>query len=280
MNNSILVVGNGAWGNKLKKLFTGWGFRVEQCGARKFLTLTSKEKEFILKSHTVWIASTPDMQIKVVMAEISQSRNIQRLILEKPFFRDSQEELKFFEVINCTEVSISASSPWLYSDIWLKSKPKILKLLAPLHFSILRSGPVGNKSIPPYLDWLAHDVQLISNLFYPETSIETLQRIKREIDKDFGKINIEFTNGSTIDMRGGISKNKESRWLVQDSNKDEFEIDFNKEFHRHYSNKETLNYYYKSPNNDNPLLNMYTHFRNNPEERNIKSFFQWQTVLI
>ena len=279
MNNSILIVGSGAWGNKLKSLFTGWGFRVEQCGARKFLTLTAKEIESISKNHTVWIASTPDLQIKVV-ARISKSSNIQRLILEKPFFRDHQEELKFFEVIKCTEVSISASSPWLYSDIWLKSKPKILKLLAPLHFSILRSGPVRNKSIPPYLDWLAHDVQLIFNLFYSETNLETLQKIKRDIHKDFGKIDIEFSNGSTIEMRGGISKNKESRWLVQDSNKDELEIDFNKKFYKHYNNKKTLNYEYKSPNDDNPLLNMYTHFRNNPEERNIQSFFQWQSVLI
>lgn len=279
MNNSILVVGNGVWGNKLRNLFTGWGFRVQLCGARKFLTLTSKEKEFISTNHTVWIASTPDLQIEVI-AELSNSRNIQRLIIEKPFFRDHQEKIKFFEVMNCTKVNISASSPWLYSDIWLKSKPKILKLFAPLHFSILRSGPVRNKSIPPHLDWLTHDVQLISNLFYSETSLETFQRIKRDVDNDFGKINIEFTNGSTLEMRGGISKNKESRWLVQDSNKDEFEVDFNKRLYRHYTNKESLNFEYKSPNNDNPLLNMYTHFRNNPEERNMKSFFQWQSMLI
>lgn len=279
MNNSILVIGNSLWGKKIRNIFTSWDFNVDQCGARKFLTLTPKEKEFILKNHTVWIASTPDLQIRVI-AEISKFTNSRRLILEKPFFRDHQEKFKFFQVINCAQFNIRASSPWLYSDIWLNSKPKILKLVAPLRFSILRSGPVRNKSIPPYLDWLAHDVQLMFNLFYSQTNLVSFQRIKREVDKDFGKINIELSNGSTIEMMGGMSESKESQWLVRDSKRDGFEVDFNNKCYRHYSKKDIFDYRYKSPDDDNPLLNMYTHFSNNPNETNLQSFFQWQSVLI
>ena len=170
MDTSIAVLGNGVWGKKLNALFQSWGFKVSQYGARSFLELNFERQQKILENDVVWIASTPDLQLRII-SDVSRYQKSSILILEKPFFRDLNEQIKFVEIMNNSDLYLRSSSPWVYSDIWSKSKKKLSELLNPLEIG------------PGHGLYLAHTV----NKCLPDSQItaldisETSLRLTREI---------------------------------------------------------------------------------------------------
>ena len=279
MDKTLLVIGNGVWGTKLRTLFQSWGFEVNQFGARSFLQLDLERKRDIFNIDIIWIATTPELQIKII-SSISKCHSNSIFILEKPFFRDLNEKFQFFEVVKESNLNLRSSSPWVYSDIWLKSKNKLLDLFGPLQISIMRSGPSNNKSILPYLDWLSHDVQLISDLFNSEAKIIYLDRSNHKFKSDSNNIKIGFKDGSSLDLSGGLSKSKISSWVARDKKDNCIRIDFNSKSFQHFGHNQILIESYKSPPNDNPLLDMIQNFTNLPNYEKAESHFRWQEILI
>lgn len=279
MGKSILVVGNGVWGKKLNNFFQLWGFNVSHCGARSFLGLTSETKQIVSNNHIIWIASTPDLQIRI-MSEILKWRQSNILILEKPFFRNVYEKNQFFQIIKENNLNVRASSPWVYSDIWSKSKGKLLELSGPLHMKIMRSGPSKSKSIISYLDWLSHDVQLISDLYNSKSVIIDMKSSSEYLRPDFKEFKIRLSDGSKIEMSGGLSNSKISSWEVQDARSTVIKIDFNSKIFQYFGSDKILLETYKSPEHDNPLLNMVLNYIEKSDLKNIESYFRWQDVLI
>lgn len=279
MDKSILVIGNGDWGKKLKILFNSWGFNVNQCGARSFLAHNFETKQFVLNSHIIWIASTPDLQIKI-MSEILKRWQSDILILEKPFFRDLYEKSQFFQIIKENNLNVRASSPWVYSDIWSKSKGKLLELSGPLHMKIKRSGPSKTKSIISYLDWLSHDVQLISDLYNSKSMIVDIKSRGENLRPDFKEFKIRLSDGSKIEMSGGLGNSKISSWEVEDGSGTVIRINFNSKIFQYFGSDKILLETYKSPKDDNPLLNMVLNYVEQSDLKNVESYFRWQEVLI
>jgi hypothetical protein len=279
VDTSIAVLGNGVWGKKLNALFQSWGFKVSQYGARSFLELNFERQQKILDNDVVWIASTPDLQLRII-SDVSRYQKKSILILEKPFFRDLNEQIKFVEIMNNSDLYLRSSSPWVYSDIWSKSKKKLLELLNPLEIIISRSGPSNNKSIRPYMDWLSHDVQLMADLFSSETKVIHVNRSTDKSQSDSCKIHIRLNDGSNLDLSGGLSVSKISYWKVQDKRGHFIEIDFNSKLLQCFGSNQVLIESYKSPPDDNPLLNMVLNYTNQSNDKKVESFFRWQEVLI
>jgi len=276
---SIAVLGNGVWGKKLNALFQSWGFKVSQYGARSFLELNFERQQKILDNDVVWIASTPDLQLRIISV-VSRYQKKSTLILEKPFFRDLNEQIKFVEIMNNSDLYLRSSSPWLYSDIWSKSKKKLLELLNPLEMIISRSGPSNNKFIRPYMDWLSHDVQLMADLFSSETKVSYVNRSTDKSKSDSYKIHIRLNDGSNLDLSGGLSVSKISYWKVQDKRGHFIEIDFNSKLLQCFGSDQVLIESYKSPPDDNPLLNMVLNYTDQSNDKKVESYFRWQEVLI
>lgn len=279
MDTLITVLGNGVWGKKLNTLFQSWGFKVSQYGARSFLELDSDRQQKILNNGVVWIASTPDLQLRI-MSDVSRYQKKFILILEKPFFRDLNEQAKFVEILHNSGLYLRSSSPWLYSDIWLQSKKKLLELLSPLDIMISRSGPTNNKSISPYMDWLSHDVQLMADLFCSETKVSYVNRSTDKSKLDSCKIHINLNDGSILNLSGGFSVSKISYWKVQDKRGHFIEIDFNSKLLQCFGSDQVLIESYKSPPGDHPLLNMLLNYTDHSNDKKIDSYFRWQEVLI
>lgn len=85
MINSITVIGNGIWGNKIKHFFESFGYEIHHFGARVYA-----EEEYLnlnknINKQIFWIATTPDLQIKIA-SNLSMIDESSILILEKPFF--------------------------------------------------------------------------------------------------------------------------------------------------------------------------------------------------
>jgi predicted dehydrogenase len=279
MRSSLLVIGAGIWGNKISDLFQKWDFNVIHYGARDYLNLSFKGKQMATVTDLVWIASIPDLQIRI-MKEIKKLEIKSMIILEKPFFRNFKEHEEFNEIIKTRDLIIRASSPWVYSDIWLKAKDIILQLDDPLSIKITRSGPFKRSKIQSYLDWLSHDVQLISDLFTLDTRIIDLQSKFKVYESGIKKFILKFNNGSLLEMNGGSTDTRISSWEVQDSRGYVLNVSFVSKSLELFSNKKDLVYSYESPKNDEPLLNMiqqYCHKLNNTKN---DRDFRWQEVLI
>lgn len=279
MDTSIAVLGNGVWGKKLNALFQSWGFKVSQYGARSFLELNFERQQKILENDVVWIASTPDLQLRII-SDVSRYQKSSILILEKPFFRDLNEQIKFVEIMNNSDLYLRSSSPWVHSDIWSKSKKKLSELLNPLEIMISRSGPSNNKSIRPYMDWLSHDVQLMADLFSSEKKVIHVNRSTDRSKSDSCKIHIRLNDGSNLDLSGGLSVSKISYWKVQDKRGHFIEIDFNSKLLQCFGSDQVLIESYKSPPDDNPLLNMVLNYLDQSNDKKVESYFRWQEVLI
>lgn len=279
MDTSIAVLGNGVWGKKLTALFQAWGFKVSQYGARSFLELNFERQQKILDNDVIWIASTPDLQLRII-SDVSRYQKKPIFILEKPFFRDLYEQIKFVELMNNSGLYLRSSSPWVYSDIWSKSKKKLLEFFNPLDVIISRSGPSNNKSIRPYMDWLSHDVQLMADLFSPETKVIYVNRSTDKAKSDSCKIHIRLNDGSNLNLSGGLSISKISYWKVQDKRGHFIEIDFNSKLLQCFGSDQVLIESYKAPLDDNPLLNMVLNYTDHSSDKKVESYFRWQEVLI
>ena len=279
MGISLLVIGNGQWGNKISELFHKWDFKINRYGARDFLDLSYEDKQQLLITDLIWIASNPDLQIKI-MQEIMKYRITGTVILEKPFFRNLKELEEFKNVLELSNLSIRASSPWVYSDIWIKSKNRILELKRPLKIEIARSGPFKRNVIESHLDWLSHDIQLVSDLFTLNITITEVQRQLDRHDPSTKKFRFKLSNGSVVELNGGTTESRISLWKIQDSNGYSCTINFDSKALELFSESDGLVHSYQSPQGDEPLLNMIKHYYCESENKISNKDFRWQEVLI
>ena len=279
MRISLLVIGNGQWGDKISELFQKWDFKISRHGARDFLGLSYKEKQQALITDLIWIASYPDLQIQIIQ-EIIKYKVKGTLILEKPFFRNLKEQKEFHSMLEISNLSIKASSPWVYSDIWLKFKQRILELNGPVKIEISRSGPLKRNMIEPHLDWLSHDVQLISDLFTCDVTITEVQNQFNLKDSSTKEFRLKLSNGSLVELRGGYTETRISLWRIQDSNGYSCTINFVSKALEFFSESEGLVHSYQSPQGDEPLLNMINHYYHEPKNKKSDKDFRWQQILI
>ena len=276
---SLLIIGNGVWGKKLSELFQKWNFKISRCGARDYLDLSCGDKQQVSNTDLIWIASYPDTQIQI-MQEIMKLKIKSLIILEKPFFRNLKEQEEFNRILDTSNLSIRSSSPWVYSDIWLKSKHSILKLNGPLKIEILRSGPFKRTQIESYLDWLSHDVQLLSDLFTFDVTIGEVQSQFNLQEPCTKKYTFHLSNGTLVELKGGASENRISIWKIQDSNGYSCAINFDSKTLESFSDREVLVNSYQSPQSDEPLLNMIEYYCRWLKNKGRNIDFRWQEALI
>jgi predicted dehydrogenase len=279
MQTSLLIIGNGVWGKKLSELFQKWDFKISRYGARDYLELSYEDKQQVSITDLIWIASYPDIQIQIVQ-EIMKLKIKGMIILEKPFFRNLKEQEEFNRMLETSNLSIRSSSPWVYSDIWLKSKDNILELNGPLKIEILRSGPFKRAQIESYLDWLSHDVQLLSDLFTFDTTIAEVQSQFNMQEPCTKKYTFKFSNGTLVELKGGASETRISIWRIQDLNGNSYAINFDSKTLESFSDREVLVNSYQSPQSDEPLLNMIQHYCRELENKESNIDFRWQEALI
>ena len=148
---ALLVIGSGAWANKVSHKISSLGIvEVGQIGARNFL----KESP---NADVYWIATTPILQIEILPTLPLRSK----IIAEKPAFRNTKELNIVRQQFERRGGDIFFSLPWNYSCIVDEIRRQINddKINC---INIIRGGPQRRKYIPPYLDWLPHDLGLLS----------------------------------------------------------------------------------------------------------------------
>jgi hypothetical protein len=154
---NLLLVGNGAWSNKIKHTVENADIcPVHILPARE---LDQQNLDALGSEDIVWIATKPSLQVSLLRN--LDFKNI-KLILEKPIFTNSKD----YSNISKTKLNTSRiwiSEPWTYSEIWQKEKlfPSI-KHSKVVH--IKRGGPIRRSYIQPWLDWCYHDLLLIFDL--------------------------------------------------------------------------------------------------------------------
>jgi hypothetical protein len=106
------------------------------------------------------------------------------------------------------------------------------------------------------LDWLSHDVQLLSDLFTFDVTISEVQSKINMQDPCTKKYTFKLSNGTLVELKGGASETRISIWRIQDLNGYSCAINFDSKTLESFSDREVLVNSYQSPQSDEPLLNM------------------------
>jgi hypothetical protein len=155
-----------------------------------------------------------------------------------------------------------------------------LELNGPLKIEILRSGPFKRAQIESYLDWLSHDVQLLSDLFTFDVTISEVQSKINMQDPCTKKYTFKLSNGTLVELKGGASETRISIWRIQDTNGYSCTIDFDAKTFELFNDREVLINSHQSPQSDEPLLNMIQHYCRELKNNESNIDFRWQERLI
>ena len=215
MRQKILIVGAGKWSQKLVSILNLDEFQIENIPARNFIENLKfgNSIEFDL----IWICTRPEIQCEIL--EFSHLI-FGKMILEKPLALNIESHKNISEVIN-RDSRIFLSCPWASSALW----KRVLELISQFHFSEIEIKRVGEKAhdyIPSELDWLPHDILLLSSIAeYSNSDLEwiSIDTTGDEITRCYrmGNVNIKLNFFS--------SGTRKSKWTIKSSTGDFVEVD-------------------------------------------------------
>ena len=208
---NVLVIGNGKWAGTILKSLTGskLDLDIDQIGARSFI---SNENQDILRNVSIiWIATLPQIQIDV-LKKIHDAKL--KVILEKPLARNVYELKTLSDVINISNNQIFLSALWNRNILWEKFlQENKIDLID--NIEIKRGGPLLRDSINPIIDWLPHDLYLLTELFGEIKEISSTTTA----NKKSANINIKYSCGVKVLVQVGYFKQgREAVWRVFDRN--------------------------------------------------------------
>jgi len=157
---TVLLIGRSRWSEKISNSI--------QSGLPKTLTRIVGTREFLQQnpeptlesSSIIWIATRPQSQIEVLKALETFTGKI---IIEKPIGLNLHEFAYLKNSSHLTEGNLRLSRVWNYSAIWYSLKSILDSEIT--RIEIIRGGPSHNASIPMHIDWMPHDIFLLTDIF-------------------------------------------------------------------------------------------------------------------
>jgi hypothetical protein len=234
-NKQLLVIGSGPWSKKIKSILNTNSnqLKVTSIGARDFLSISVIDIKKYINDQTVWIATTPKIQLEILNI-IKFNSNI--VIIEKPFATNSNELRSFTNLVNESKNILYLSEPWKHSKTWEFIKNKITEQNSLQRILIYRGGPNIRTYMNPVWDWIQHDLGLVGELLKDhQIGIE----IKNKWLNDGNRLNLRIISGRrfNIEINVGYFSERVAFWEI--------------------NGKEKVNFNSNQNSNDHPICTMY-----------------------
>jgi hypothetical protein len=217
----IGILGSGEWSKKIAMSLPPH-YLVSEYSSRAFRSHT----QFIDASHgAVWITSKNSEQLELA-GLLLRSDFEGKIILEKPYFTNAREKAILIKLIESGQDRIFLSQVWAKSRIWKEYLSIIMSKDHEFQISALRVGDKRRTEFMPPLDWLPHDLYLVSDL-----SRRLDQEIKVvasgwESGNDIIIGSISIGSSSKLDFKVGYSTERHNSWKTISESGDCIELDF------------------------------------------------------
>lgn len=249
-----MIIGSGAWGQKVKSSLQSTKAEVSLIGARDiFNTELISVVKLIENKDLVWICTSPEMQLKIL--NLLKSLTNTKIVIEKPIGANLKINQEIFEIFS-NQDNLHISRPWNFSELWLKFKENIIKGQGIKSILIEHSGEILREYINPPQDWLHHDLCLIHELNNDlKLSFSPSKKLWSNENKS---LTINSRNGLNIEIVGGYSPERISIFDVFFENGTRIKMDMNnRELSIQASNATTETFKYRD---DLPINSMVDHY--------------------
>jgi hypothetical protein len=204
---NLLLIGQSRWSEKVSKSIKfglSW-VTTTTIGARQFLG--NPKIADSLAPDLVWIVCGPNLQPSVIES-LSDFTGI--VIIEKPIGLSTSDFVQLEKSNLYSSGKLRLSRPWNYSEVWHTYKSLIGENIS--HLKIVRGGLNHSSSIPLHLDWLPHDLFLLTDLFGESMLNCKLENISIEDELLKAKIMIEDLNIMVNLESGKLNEQRIAMW--------------------------------------------------------------------
>ena len=224
--------------------------RVDQIGARNFISLASHDIKKILSStNLIWLCTSSKNQMECL--RILEDHPQTKVLIEKPIGSNISINSQIFQRLS-DSTNLFISEPWIYSKIWLHLRSKLSEKQEIKSIEIKHFGPNRRQYMYPPQDWLHHDISIVHNL----NSIYSTKTKSIEIyaSKNNDVLEIKWQTDYQIKIKGGYAPKKLSSLKIRFENGEFMNINLNKNYIKIFRNKnrEISELYF----DDNPVLKM------------------------
>jgi len=135
-----------------------------------------------------------------------------KILIEKPIGLSLGDFSYLKDCIHNQKDNLRLSRVWNYSAIWLKLKSFLQSNLTQIE--ITRGGPSHNSSIPLHIDWLPHDVFLLTDLF--GDSMLNFEVIKKSVTDELLEAEIHVVDKNIkVNLRiGNLATDRMAQWRI------------------------------------------------------------------
>lgn len=220
---TLILIGKGKWSEKvLTSIQSGLpklSAKIE--GSRKFLEEGYGQN--LKNSDLIWITSRPQSQLQVLK---SLENYTGKILIEKPIGLSMKDFDYLKESRHLMMNSLRLSRVWNYSAIWVYLKSALQSNFT--HIEIVRGGPNHESTIPLHIDWLPHDLFLLTDLF--GGSMLNYKTIRNSIHEE--RLDAEFQmldRSVRVKLRvGNLKAGRVAQWKIFCGNKLLMSADFSK----------------------------------------------------
>ncbi len=225
-NNPLLIVGSGPWAGKIQKILTKNISNIEifRVSAHDFLDKNLPKELDPLTDYNLWIATRPEIQL-VILDKIKDQSGL--CILEKPVATNLEQMKRYYQLTQGSRMDFAISKPWNFSQLWSTAKENIYKRKKKVNIEIWRGDVEQRSYLPPYMDWLPHDIYLLSELLLGVESLE----ISAKWSNREKKVEISLSSLTNFQVKMHIGHFKGGRralWHVRSEGASDLTVDFNK----------------------------------------------------
>jgi len=244
--NSIILIGEGVWSNKVSEVLLNQDFtlNIKKFSARSFLLKNRQEIIQIVSGQFLWITTMPEIQVEL----LKKMKDMDfRVILEKPVATKTMDIDEVIKLIHSLKADTYLSQPWKYSKVWENIRFATQKLPTPLKIKVIRGGPGTRAYMDPVVDWVYHDLGLISELISDYKNILDVKILST--NKKNLKVIFKVPNKFDIELNVGYFSEKIALWEI--------------------NNTQVFNFSPKIPEGDNPIFAMYLNYKNRTSKNDL-----------
>lgn len=220
---TLILIGQGKWSEKVLTSI--------QAGLPKLSGKIESSRKFLEKGYgqnlkdadLIWITSRPQSQLQILK---SLENYTGKILIEKPIGLSMKDFDYLNESRHLMVNSLRLSRVWNYSAIWVYLKSALQSNLT--HIEIVRGGPNHKSTIPLHIDWLPHDLFLLTDLF--GGSMLNYKKIKNSIHEELLDAEFQILDRSVrVKMCvGNLTAGRIAQWKIFCGNKLLMTADFSK----------------------------------------------------
>jgi len=184
-----------------------------------------KDNLLDLTTEIIWITSSSRIQ-KIVLNRILNMGYKSKVILEKPYALNLEENHNLKGLIRKFPNQIFFSAVWRHSNLWQSFTTEKLSDADYPTIDICRVGDKLREGISPILDWAPHDMYLIANYLQDKRSQIIPETIEFKMDYQHLSVNFDVHPNVKISLTSGYSETRNNYWQYNDGNGRSFRLDF------------------------------------------------------